>query len=130
MIAQLAVETRGHGTIARSRVLRRPARRRVCNFLSGLSGVHEICANCPVDGKRSTAALWGTERVVSYRTDDVVDQGHEVTLVASGDSITAANLVPRCTQALRLDTAVSDVVPYYMLMLDKVRSPCVGWTTY
>ena len=49
-------------------------------------------------------------------------QGHEVTLFASGDSITAATLMPCCTQALRLDTAVSDVVPYYMLMMDKVRS--------
>jgi glycosyltransferase involved in cell wall biosynthesis len=64
----------------------------------------------------------GTERVVSYLTEELVAQGHEVTLFASGDSITAANLVPCCTQALRLDTAVSDVVPYYMLMLDKVRS--------
>jgi glycosyltransferase involved in cell wall biosynthesis len=64
----------------------------------------------------------GTERVVSYLTEDLVAQGHEVTLFASGDSITASNLVPCCTQALRLDAAVSDVVPYYMLMLDKVRS--------
>jgi glycosyltransferase involved in cell wall biosynthesis len=64
----------------------------------------------------------GTERVVSYLTEDLVAQGHQVTLFASGDSITAADLVPCCTQALRLDTAVSDVVPYYMLMLDKVRS--------
>jgi glycosyltransferase involved in cell wall biosynthesis len=64
----------------------------------------------------------GTERVVSYLTEELVSLGHEVTLFASGDSITAANLVPCCTQALRLDAAVSDVVPYYMLMLDKVRS--------
>jgi hypothetical protein len=64
----------------------------------------------------------GTERVVSYLTEELVTQGHEVTLFASGDSITAANLVPCCTRALRLVTAVSDVVPYYMLMLDKVRS--------
>jgi glycosyltransferase involved in cell wall biosynthesis len=64
----------------------------------------------------------GSERVVSYLTEELVSQGHDVTLFASGDSITAANLVPCCTQALRLDPAVSDVVPYYMLMLDKVRS--------
>jgi glycosyltransferase involved in cell wall biosynthesis len=64
----------------------------------------------------------GTERVVSYLTEELVAQGHEVTLFASGDSITAADLVPCCTQALRLDAAVNDVVPYYMLMLDKVRS--------
>jgi len=64
----------------------------------------------------------GSERVVSYLTEELVSQGHDVTLFASGDSITAANLVPCCTQALRLDPDVSDVVPYYMLMLDKVRS--------
>ena len=64
----------------------------------------------------------GTERVVSYLTEELVALGHEVALFASGDSITAASLVPCCTQALRLDTAVSDPVPYYMLMLDKVRS--------
>jgi glycosyltransferase involved in cell wall biosynthesis len=64
----------------------------------------------------------GTERVVSYLTEELVALGHEVTLFASGDSITAASLVPCCTQALRLDHAVSDPVPYYMLMLDKVRS--------
>jgi hypothetical protein len=44
----------------------------------------------------------GTERIVSYLTEDLIAQGHEVTLFASGDSITAANLVPCCTQALRL----------------------------
>jgi glycosyltransferase involved in cell wall biosynthesis len=64
----------------------------------------------------------GTERVVSYLTEELVSLGHDVTLFASGDSITAASLVPCCTQALRLDHAVSDPVPYYMLMLDKVRS--------
>jgi glycosyltransferase involved in cell wall biosynthesis len=64
----------------------------------------------------------GTERVVSYLTEELVALGHQVTLFASGDSITAASLVPCCTQALRLDAAVSDPVPYYMLMLDKVRS--------
>jgi hypothetical protein len=89
----------------------------------------KICANCPLMESVPPRLYGGTGRVVSYLTEDLVDQGHEVTLVASGDSITAANLEPCCTQALRLDTAVSDVVPYYMLMLDKVRSPCVGSTT-
>ena len=63
----------------------------------------------------------GSERVVSYLTEELVAQGHEVTLFASGDLITAADLVACCTQALRLDPAVRDIVPYYMLMLDKVR---------
>ena len=63
----------------------------------------------------------GTERIVSYLTEELVEMGHEVTLFASGDSITAAELVPCCAQALRLNPAVRDPLPYYMLMLDKVR---------
>ena len=45
----------------------------------------------------------GTERVVSYLTEELVQQGHSVTLFASGDSVTAAQLVPGCKRALRLD---------------------------
>src|SRR4029078_13673137 len=63
----------------------------------------------------------GTERVVSYLTEELVALGHDVTLFASGDSITAANLVPCGPEALRLDPRVKDPVPYYMLMLDRVR---------
>ena len=64
----------------------------------------------------------GSERVVSYLTEELVAQGHDVTLFASGQSITAAKLVPCCAQPLRLNPAVRDIIPYYMLMLDKVRS--------
>jgi glycosyltransferase involved in cell wall biosynthesis len=63
----------------------------------------------------------GTERIVSYLTEELVTLGHDVTLFASGDSVTAANLVPCVPKALRLDASVSDTVPYYMLMLDHVR---------
>jgi glycosyltransferase involved in cell wall biosynthesis len=63
----------------------------------------------------------GTERIVSYLTEELVNLGHDVTLFASGDSITAANLVPCVPQALRLDASVRDTIPYYMLMLDRVR---------
>lgn len=45
----------------------------------------------------------GTERVVSFLTEELVRQGHEVTLFASGDSITRAHLVPVCSRALRLE---------------------------
>jgi glycosyltransferase involved in cell wall biosynthesis len=63
----------------------------------------------------------GTERIVSYLTEELVRLGHEVTLFASGDSVTSASLV-RCTRkALRLDAVVKDMIPYYMLMLDRVR---------
>jgi glycosyltransferase involved in cell wall biosynthesis len=63
----------------------------------------------------------GTERVVFWLTEELVRQGHEVTLFASGDSITSAELVPCTREALRLNSAVKDPLPHYMLMLDKVR---------
>lgn len=63
----------------------------------------------------------GTERIVSYLTEELVGLGHDVTLFASGDSITAADLVPCVPKALRLDASVRDPIPYYMLMLDRVR---------
>ena len=63
----------------------------------------------------------GTERIVSYLTEELVTLGHDVTLFASGDSITGAELVPCCNRALRLDPAVRDVNPHVMLMTDMVR---------
>jgi glycosyltransferase involved in cell wall biosynthesis len=63
----------------------------------------------------------GSERVASYLTEELVAQGHDVTLFASGQSITAAKLVRCCEQPLRLNPSVRDIIPYYMLMLDKVR---------
>ena len=63
----------------------------------------------------------GTERVVSHLTEELVRLGHDVTLFASGDSITSADLVPCCPRALRLDPAVRDSIPHCMLMIDKVR---------
>ncbi len=63
----------------------------------------------------------GTERIVSYLTEELVGLGHEVTLFASGNSITAAELVPCTAHALRLDPDIRDVIPYYMVMIDKVH---------
>jgi glycosyltransferase involved in cell wall biosynthesis len=63
----------------------------------------------------------GSERIVSYLTDELVGLGHEVTLFASGDSVSRANLVRCVPMALRLDANVRDPIPYYMLMLDRVR---------
>lgn len=63
----------------------------------------------------------GTERVVSYLCEELVQLGHEVTLFASGDSITAAELVPCTREAIRLNPLIQDYIPHYMMMLDKVR---------
>src|SRR5471030_1450522 len=63
----------------------------------------------------------GTERVVSHLTEELVRQDHDVTLFASGDSVTSARLIPGVTQAIRLNPAILDYVPHYMIMLDKLR---------
>ena len=62
----------------------------------------------------------GTERIVAYLTDELVAMGHEVTLFASGDSSTTANLEPGCERALRLDPTVRDSVAPLLAMLEKV----------
>ena len=63
----------------------------------------------------------GTERIVSYLTEELVRQGHDVTLFASGDSRTAANLVACSDTALRLNPTVRDPIPHHVVMLDEVR---------
>ncbi|MBS7544317.1 glycosyltransferase family 4 protein [Ancylobacter oerskovii] len=63
----------------------------------------------------------GTERIVSFLTEELVAQGHDVTLFASGDTRTTAHLVPCSRQALRLDPAVRDHLPYHVAMLEEVR---------
>lgn len=63
----------------------------------------------------------GTERIVSYVTEQLVDQGHDVTLFATADSTTSGELVACCDGALRSDPNVHDPVPHHMLMLEHVR---------
>ncbi len=69
----------------------------------------------------------GTERVVHHLTEELVRQGHEVTLFASGDSMTSAKLIPCSDMALRLNPAVQDPIPYHMLMLEEVRRQANGF---
>ena len=63
----------------------------------------------------------GTERVVSYLTEALVELGHDVTLFASGDSVTKGRLEAVWPQALRLDPAIRDRIAPHMLMMEKVR---------
>jgi glycosyltransferase involved in cell wall biosynthesis len=63
----------------------------------------------------------GTERVVSYLTEELVREGHDVTLFASGDSVTRARLVPACPRGLRLDPHCVDPLAHHVLMLEQVR---------
>jgi glycosyltransferase involved in cell wall biosynthesis len=63
----------------------------------------------------------GTERVVSYLTEELVRLGHRVTLFASGDSQTQAELIAACPRALRLDSQCRDQLAPHLLLLEKVR---------
>jgi glycosyltransferase involved in cell wall biosynthesis len=62
----------------------------------------------------------GTERVVSYLTEELVRQGHEVTLFASGDSRTAARLVPACPRALWQDPGCRETLPHHVRLAELV----------
>src|SRR6187549_3270048 len=64
----------------------------------------------------------GTERIVSYLTEELVRQGHRVTLFASGDSTTSAELHAVVPTALRLNTEIKEPLVYATLQLEAVRS--------
>jgi glycosyltransferase involved in cell wall biosynthesis len=62
----------------------------------------------------------GTERVVSWLTEELVAMGHEVTLFASGDSLTTARLVPGCARSLRLTARLGDPLTHHFVLLEQV----------
>ena len=62
----------------------------------------------------------GTERIVSYLTEGLVGRGHQVTLFASGESVTSARLVAARPRALRLDPGLQSVIAAHLAMLSEV----------
>ncbi len=62
----------------------------------------------------------GTERIVSYLADELVALGHDVTLFASGDSMTAAKLEAAWPKALRLDPRIRDSIAPHMALVETV----------
>jgi glycosyltransferase involved in cell wall biosynthesis len=64
--------------------------------------------------------------VVAYLTDELVRQGHDVTLFASGDSNTSATLVPVCPRSLRLDRACVDQLAHHIILLERVFAETAG----
>jgi glycosyltransferase involved in cell wall biosynthesis len=62
----------------------------------------------------------GTERVVSYLTEELVRLGHEVTLFASGDSETNAKLIPACPRALWRDADCRETLPHHVRLMELV----------
>lgn len=96
--------------------------------------VYSVAENIPVEDKAMRIAqvapliecvppklYGGTERVVSWLTEELVRLGHDVTLFASGDSETKAELVAVSDRALRLNPNVKDVTPYNVLVLEAIR---------
>src|SRR5204863_6316131 len=88
---------------------RAPARqwRWVCN---GGAAIMRIAQVAPLYEPVPPRLYGGTERVVSYLTEELVRRGHDVTLFASGDSQTAARLVAVTEHALRLDAKSREVL--------------------
>jgi glycosyltransferase involved in cell wall biosynthesis len=62
----------------------------------------------------------GTERIVSYLTEELLRQGHQLTLFASGESLTKGNLVASCDRSLRLNPDCVDYLVHYVLQLEQV----------
>jgi glycosyltransferase involved in cell wall biosynthesis len=62
----------------------------------------------------------GTERIVAYLTDELVRLGHEVTLFASGDSLTRAKLVPCCPRSLWHDPNCRETLPHQVRQMELV----------
>src|SRR6266852_819573 len=62
----------------------------------------------------------GTERVVSYLTEELVEMGYDVTFFASGDFEMAARLIPACLRSLRLDKSCIDQLAHHYVMLEDV----------
>jgi glycosyltransferase involved in cell wall biosynthesis len=79
-----------------------------------------IAQVAPLEESVPPQAYGGTERVVSYLTEELVRQGHEVTLFASGDSVTQARLVPVCPRGLRLSGGYRDSTALHLTMIEDV----------
>ena len=62
----------------------------------------------------------GTERIVSYLSEELIRQGHDVALFASGDSLTDGQLIAACERSLRLDPQCTNYLIPHLLQLNQV----------
>src|SRR5215216_4416266 len=69
----------------------------------------------------------GTERVIAWLIEELIDLGHEVTLFASGDSATRANLVPVWPRALRLGRPRSDPIVAQTALIEAVAQQAASF---
>ncbi len=84
------------------------------------SGEMKIAQVAPLTEAVPPKLYGGTERVVSWLTEELVELGHEVTLFASGDSVTSAKLEAIWPRALRLDGTVRDPNALHMELVERV----------
>jgi len=80
----------------------------------------KIAQVAPLFERVPPRAYGGTERVISYLTEELVRQGHQVTLFASGDSVTAARLVAAIAHNLRPDTGRPAWLAWHAIQMDMV----------
>jgi glycosyltransferase involved in cell wall biosynthesis len=81
-----------------------------------------IAQVCPLYESVPPKLYGGTERVVSYLTEALIELGHDVTLFASGDSRSRARLVPVWPRAMRLDSSADDPMIPHLLMFERVAA--------
>jgi glycosyltransferase involved in cell wall biosynthesis len=79
-----------------------------------------IAQVAPLSERIPPSRYGGTERVVSYLTEELVRLGHDVTLFASGDSVTSARLVPACPRALWQDPGCRESLPHHVRLMEQV----------
>ncbi len=96
------------------------AQRRLSQFSNRKGTPLKIAQVAPLYESVPPRLYGGTERVVSYLTEELVQLGHEVTLFASGDSVTAAELIAVSPSALRLNRECVDPYVYHTLLLEQV----------
>jgi glycosyltransferase involved in cell wall biosynthesis len=99
--------------------VRSSARRRRSTFSQ--DGRMRIAQVAPLYEPVPPRGYGGTERVVSWITEELVREGHQVTLFASGDSLTRAELVPVCPVSLRTNPNCHDTLAHHILLLEQVR---------
>lgn len=82
----------------------------------------KIAQVAPVFERVPPKAYGGTERVISYLTEELIRQGHQVTLFATGDSLTGARLISPIDQSRRFDLRRQEWLMYQTIMLDQVSA--------
>lgn len=90
------------------------------DFLLGKKENMRIAQVAPLFEAVPPQLYGGTERVVHYLTEELVEMGHDVTLFASGDSVTKAELIAIVPESLRMDPDCIDPLAHHIIQLEKV----------